>query len=69
MLLLSLRRSLGRLAADETANALPEYAIVMAAVTIISMLAFESLAGTSSNVVVTNQNNLSATGSQSYVTP
>jgi Flp pilus assembly pilin Flp len=68
-LLSTLTRTLRRLARDESANALPEYAIVMTAVTVITYLAFLSLANTSSNAVVTNQNNLSASGAASYATP
>jgi len=52
--------------ADESGNALPEYAIVLSAVTILSYLAFLSLSSTSANAVTTNQNNLSGTATANF---
>ncbi len=65
-LALALRSRLLRLAADESANALPEYAIVLASLSIIAIIAFNLLGKTSTNVVTTNQNNFSNTATQSY---
>jgi Flp pilus assembly pilin Flp len=57
---------LARLAADETGNALPEYAIVLTSLSIIAILAFNFLGATSTTVVTTNQNNFSGSATMSY---
>jgi len=62
----ALRSRFVRLAADDSANALPEYAIVLASLSIIAIIAFNLLGTTSTNVVTTNQNNFSNIATQSY---
>ncbi len=55
-----------RLAADETGNALPEYAIVLTSLSIIAILAFNFLGTTSTTVVTKNQNGFSGSATMSY---
>jgi Flp pilus assembly pilin Flp len=63
-------RGLGSLVArmcrDESANALPEYAIILATLSIIAIVSFQLLGNTSTNVVTTNQNNFINSATMSY---
>ena len=54
------------LAADETANAMADYAIVLSTLSIIAIVAFNLFGKTSTNVVGNNQNNLSNSAAMSY---
>jgi hypothetical protein len=61
--ILSLLRSF---AADESANALADYAIVLSSLCIITIIAFNLFGKTSSNVVANDQSNFSNSAAQSY---
>jgi hypothetical protein len=54
------------LAADETANAMADYAIVLSTLSIIAIVAFNLFGKTSTNVVGNNQSNLSNSAAMSY---
>ena len=54
------------LAADETANAMADYAIVLSTLSIIAIVAFNLFGKTSTNVVGNNQINLSNSAAMSY---
>ncbi len=55
-----------RMCRDESANALPEYAIILATLSIIAIVSFQLLGNTSTNVVTTNQNNFQNSATMSY---
>jgi Flp pilus assembly pilin Flp len=55
-----------RMCRDESANALPEYAIILATLSIIAIVSFQLLGNTSTNVVTTNQNNFENVATMSY---
>ena len=52
--------------AGEAGNALPEYAIVIAALSIIAIASFNLFGHVSTNVVTTNQNNFQNSATMSY---
>lgn len=53
--------------ADEAGNELPEYAIVLAALSIMAMAAFNLFGHLSTNAVTTNQNGFQNSATQSYL--
>ncbi len=53
-------------AADESANALTDYAIVLSTLSIIAIVAFNYFGKTSTNVVSNDQSNFSNSAAMSY---
>ena len=62
----ALRSIVTRMCADESASALPEYAIILATLSIIAIVSFQLIGNTSTNVVTTNQNNFQNSATMSY---
>jgi Flp pilus assembly pilin Flp len=62
-------RFIARLAADESADSLVEYALVLASVSIICMAAFNALAQASSRTMATNANNFANSNLQNFAPP
>jgi len=63
-----MRLGIERAMRDESGNNIAEYAIVLTALVLATMLSFQYVGKATSNVVVSNQNNLSNQSTMNYPT-